>query len=132
MAKKTFNKIVSDSAKDLDIINTDQLNNMIKEKEDVVILDVGDKEVVNERGNVPGAINISLGSLYFKADSEVPDEYKDKRIQNRDKKVVMTCSIGACAAIGGKLLKDMGFKDVSLLEGGVEAWKKSGLDIEKH
>ena len=132
MAKKTFNKIVSDSAKDLDIINTDQLNNMIKEKEDVVILDVSDKEVVNERGNVPGAINISLGSLYFKADSEVPDEYKDKRIQNRDKKVVMTCSIGACAAIGGKLLKDMGFKDVSLLEGGVEAWKKSGLDIEKH
>ena len=132
MAKKTFNKIVSDAAKDLDIINTDQLNNMIKEKEDVVILDVSDKEVVNERGTVPGAINISLGSLYFKADSEVPDEYKDKRIQNRDKKVVMTCSIGACAAIGGKLLKDMGFKNVSLLEGGVEAWKKSGLDIEKH
>ena len=132
MAKKTFNKIVSDSAKDLDIINTDQLNNMIKEKEDVVILDVSDKEVVSERGTVPGAINISLGSLYFKADSEVPDEYKDKRIQNRDKKVVMTCSIGACAAIGGKLLKDMGFKDVSLLEGGVEAWKKSGLDIEQH
>ena len=132
MAKKTFNKIVSDSAKDLDIINTDQLNNMIKEKEDVVILDVSDKEVVNERGSVPGAINISLGSLYFKADSEVPDEYKDKRIQDRDKKVVMTCSIGACAAIGGKLLKDMGFKDVALLEGGVEAWKKSRLDIEQH
>ena len=43
----------------------------------------------------------------------------------------MTCSIGACAAIGGKLLKDMGFKDVALLEGGVEAWKKSGYNIEK-
>ena len=53
-------------------------------------------------------------------------------IQDRDKKVVMTCSIGACAAIGGKLLKDMGFKNVALLEGGVEAWKKSGLDIEQH
>ena len=56
---------------------------------------------------------------------------KDERIQDRDKKVVMTCSIGACAAIGGKLLKDMGFNDVVLLEGGVEAWKKSGYDIEK-
>ena len=131
MAKKTFNKIVSDSAKDLDIINTDQLNNMIKEKEDVVILDVSDKEVVNERGSVPGAINISLGSLYFKADSEVPDEYKDKRIQNRDKKVVMTCSIGACAAIGGKLLKDMGFKDVKLLEGGVTKYQEDGYKLEK-
>ena len=86
---------------------------------------------MEHRGFVPGAVNISLGTLYYKADSEVPDDYKDERIQDRDKKVVMTCSIGACAAIGGKLLKDMGFKDVVLLEGGVEAWKKSGYDIEK-
>ena len=103
----------------------------MKEDDNLVILDVSDKETVEDRGFVPGAVNISLGTLYYKADSEVPDDYKDERIQDRDKKVVMTCSIGACAAIGGKLLKDMGFKDVALLEGGVEAWKKSGYDIEK-
>ena len=131
MIKKTFSKIVNDSAKDLDVINSDQLNELIKEDDNLVILDVSDKEIVQDRGFVPGALNISLGTLYYKADSEVPDDYKDERIQDRDKKVVMTCSIGACAAIGGKLLKDMGFKDVVLLEGGVEAWKKSGYDIEK-
>ena len=120
MSKKTFNKIVSD-----------QLNGLMKEDDNLVILDVSDKETVEDRGFVPGAVNISLGTLYYKADSEVPDDYKDERIQDREKKVVMTCSIGACAAIGGKLLKDMGFKDVVLLEGGVEAWKKSGYDIEK-
>ena len=117
--------------KDLDVINSDQLNDLMKEDDNLVILDVSDKETVEDRGFVPGAVNISLGTLYYKADSEVPDDYKDERIQDRDKKVVMTCSIGACAAIGGKLLKDMGFKDVVLLEGGVEAWKKSGYDIEK-
>ena len=131
MSKKTFSKIVSESAKNLDVINSDQLNDLMKEDDNLVILDVSDKETVEDRGFVPGAVNISLGTLYYKADSEVPDDYKDDRIQNRDKKVVMTCSIGACAAIGGKLLKDMGFKDVVLLEGGVEAWKKSGYDIEK-
>ena len=103
----------------------------MRKDDNLVILDVSDKETVEDRGFVPGAVNISLGTLYYKADSEVPDDYKDDRIQDRDKKVVMTCSIGACAAIGGKLLKDMGFKDVVLLEGGVEAWKKSGYDIEK-
>ena len=121
MSKKTFSKIVSDSAKNLDVINADQLNDLIKEDDNLVILDVSDKEIVEDRGFVPGAVNISLGTLYYKADSEVPDDYKDERIQDRDKKVIMTCSIGACAAIGGKLLKDMGFKDVALLEGGVEA-----------
>ena len=131
MAKKTFNDIVNESAKTLDTVNSEQLNSLIKEDADMVILDVSDKEVVDNRGSVPGALNISLGSLYFKADSEVPDDYKDERIQDREKKVVMTCSIGACAAIGGKLLKDMGFEDVVLLEGGAEAWKDSGYDLEK-
>tara|TARA_B100000003_G_scaffold194005_1_gene194888 strand:+ start:301 stop:699 length:399 start_codon:yes stop_codon:yes gene_type:complete len=131
MGNKTFSKIVSESSQGLNKINSDQLNSLIEEDKDMVILDVSDKEVVDERGSVPGALNVSLGSLYFKADAEVPDDYKDDRIQNREKKVVMTCTIGACAAIGGKLLKDMGFKDVVLLEGGTEAWKKSGYNLEK-
>ena len=131
MSKKTFSKIVSDSAKVLDVINSDQLNELMKVDDNFVILDVSDKETVEDRGFIPGALNISLGTLYYKADSEVPGDYRDERIQDRGKKVVMTCSIGACAAIGGKLLKDMGFKDVLLLEGGVEAWKKSGYNTEK-
>ena len=131
MGNKTFSKIVSESSQGLNKINSDQLNSLIEEDKDMVILDVSDKEVVDERGSVPGALNVSLGSLYFKADAEVPDDYKDDRIQNREKKVVMTCTVGACAAIGGKLLKDMGFKDIVLLDGGTEAWKKSGYNLEK-
>ena len=57
--------------------------------------------------------------------------FKDHRIQDRNKKVVVTCSLGLCAAIGGKLLKDMGYKDVALLEGGVTKWKEDGYDLEK-
>ena len=129
MSKKTFSKIVSESAKNLDVINSDQLNDLMKEDENLVILDVSDKETVEERGFVPGAVNISLGTLYYKADSEVPDDYKDERIQDREKKVVMTCSIGACAAIGGKLLKDMGFKKVSHVDGGFGAIKNSKFKI---
>ena len=78
-----------------------------------------------------GAVNISLGTLYYKADADVPDDFKDERIQDRNKKVVVTCGLGLCAAIGGKLLKDMGFKDVKLLEGGVTKWKEDGYKLEK-
>jgi len=45
MSKKTFSQIVSDSAKDLDVINSDQLNELIKEDDSLVILDVSDKQV---------------------------------------------------------------------------------------
>ena len=83
MGNKTFNKIVSESSHALNKISSDQLNGLIVEEKNMVILDVSDKEVVEKRGSVPGALNVSLGSLYFKADAEVPDDYKDDRIQNR-------------------------------------------------
>ena len=128
---KNFNEIVSDSRKDLDIIDSHTLNNMIESGEDMVVLDVNDKEDVELRGMVKGAVNISLGTLYYKADADVPDDFKDERIQDRNKKVVVTCGLGLCAAIGGKLLKDMGFKDVKLLEGGVTKYQEDGYKLEK-
>ena len=128
---KNFNEIVSDSRKDLDIIDSHTLNNMIESGEDMVVLDVNDKEDVEQRGMVKGAVNISLGTLYYKADADVPDDFKDERIQDRNKKVVVTCGLGLCAAIGGKLLKDIGFKDVKLLEGGVTKYQEDGYKLEK-
>ncbi len=128
---KNFNEIVNDSRKSLDIIDSHALNNMIESEEDMVVLDVNDKEDVEQRGMVKGAVNISLGTLYYKADADVPDDFKDERIQDRNKKVVVTCGLGLCAAIGGKLLKDMGFKDVKLLEGGVTKYQEDGYKLEK-
>jgi rhodanese-related sulfurtransferase len=129
--KKTFNDMVEESRDNLDIIDSHTLNSLIEKKEDMVIIDVNDKEDVEQRGMVDGAINVSLGTLYYKADDKVPEDFKDNRIQDRNKKVVVTCGLGMCAAIGGKVLKDMGFKDVVLLDGGVTKWKEDGYELKK-
>ena len=129
--KTTFGKIVEESRDSLEIINSETLKNMMDKNEDMVIIDVNDKEESDERGMIKGAINVSLGTLYYKADQEVPENFKDSRIQDRNKKVVVTCGLGLCAAIGGKLLKDMGFKDVALLDGGVDKWVKDGNKLDK-
>ena len=129
--KTTFGKIVEESRDSLEIINSKTLKNMIDKNEDMVVIDVNDKEETDERGMIKGAINVSLGTLYYKADQEVPENFKDNRIQDRNKKVVVTCGLGLCAAIGGKVLKDMGFKDVKLLEGGVTKYQEDGYKLEK-
>ena len=128
---KTFNKSVMESRDSLDIIDSHTLKNLIDKKEDLTIIDVNDKEETDSRGMIQGAINVSLGTLHYKADQEVPESFKDNRIQDRNKKIVVTCGLGLCAAIGGKLLKDMGFKDVVLLDGGVEKWVEDGYKLEK-
>ncbi len=129
--KKTFNKMVAKSREKLEIINSHTLKELIDKEENLTIIDVNDKEDVDRRGMIEGAFNVSLGTLPYKADQEVPNDFKDDRIQDRNKKVVVTCSLGLCAAIGGKLLKDMGFNDVVLLDGGVEKWVQDGYKLEK-
>ena len=129
--KRTFNKLVQESRESLEIIDSNTLKKLIDKNEDIAIIDVNDKDETDARGMIKGAFNVSLGTLHYKADQEVPDSFKDNRIQDRNKKVVVTCSLGLCAAIGGKLLKDMGFKDVFLLDGGVEKWVEDGYKLEK-
>ena len=129
--KKTFNSLVEESRDSLEIIDSHTLKNLIDKNEDLSIIDVNDKEDVDSRGMIEGAFNVSLGTLHYKADQEVPESFKDDRIQDRNKKVVVTCGLGLCAAIAGKLLKDMGFKDVALLDGGVEKWVEDGYKLEK-
>ena len=128
--KITFNDIVNSARTELNIIDSKTLNEQLNSNEELIILDVNDKEDVANRGMIEGAINISLGTLYYKADSDVPDEMKDQRIQDRNKKVVVTCGLGMCAAVVGKLLKDMGFKNVSILDGGVTKWKEDGFELK--
>ena len=44
MSKTNFNKIVGDAVNELNVINSEQLNTMMENNEDMIILDVNDKE----------------------------------------------------------------------------------------
>ena len=50
---------------------------------------------------------------------------------NFNENIIVGMSGGLYSSISAIILKDMGFKDIVLLEGGTEAWKKSGYALEK-
>ena len=41
-----------------------------------MILDVRDEGDLNLTGIIPGTVNVSMGTLYFKADHNMPAEFK--------------------------------------------------------
>ena len=43
----------------------------------------------------------------------------------------MTCLDGRNAVLAGATLKELGYRDVAVLEGGMAAWQKAGLPVEK-
>lgn len=103
-----------------------------KEQPELLIIDVRDAADIARTGTVPGAINISYGSLTYMADKQVPEAWRHPQMADRSRPIITTCILGPLGALGGKLLRDMGFSDVQILEGGVQAWMDAGLPVTKN
>ena len=92
-----------------------------------LVIDVRDAADINSTGIIPDAMNISLGTLTYKADNEIEEGWREPALKDRARPIITTCETGPMGALGGKLLKDMGFSNVSILEGGTLAWKDAGF-----
>src|SRR5271154_3893618 len=83
-------------------------------KPDAVIVDVRDGTEVAASGKVKGAVAVSRGLLEFRADPDLPTHDPALR---KDRPVILYCGSGGRAALAGKTLLDMGFKDVQNVGG---------------
>ena len=92
-----------------------------------LVVDVRDGTEVQSSGKVKGALHVSRGLLEFKADPEAATY--DKNF-DPNKTVIVYCASGGRSALAGKLLQDMGYKDVRNM-GGFKDWAESGGEIDK-
>ncbi len=92
-----------------------------------LLLDIRDAPELEKAGRAIGAHHIPRGMLEFRADPASP--YHDPEMRP-DRPVVLHCASGGRAALAGKLLKDMGYREVYNL-GGLKDWtgdKIEGMD----
>lgn len=103
-----------------------------RRQEDPSTLVVDVRDLANRRasGMVAGAIAVSSGTLPFVADTEVPEDWRDPRLQDRSRPVITVCDLGPMSALAARTLTEMGFTDVAYLEGGTQAWKDAGLPTQ--
>ena len=60
------------------------------------------------------------------------DDFEEKAASlDRDKPVYVYCKKGGRSARAAEILKEMGFKKIYDLEGGIVLWEESGQDTEK-
>ena len=127
---KSFMEMVEEARAEVDSVDPNEAQKRLAQDPDALVVDVRDAADVSSTGLAPGSVNISLGMLPVKADQELPQELRDPRLQDRSRQLILTCQTDANAARGAKLLKDMGFTNVSVMDGGMQAWKAAGLPTE--
>src|SRR5215475_14278493 len=74
------------------------------------------------RGHVPGAHWVPRGWLELRIAEVAPA---------RETPVAVTCLDGRNATLAGATLKELGYQSVAVLEGGMVAWQRVGLPVEK-
>jgi rhodanese-related sulfurtransferase len=93
----------------------------IDKKEKVVILDVRDPNEYTA-GHLPGAINVSRGTLEFNIWSKVSDQ---------NAKMYVYCKTAGRSALATKTLNDLGYKNAVLMDAHFEDWIKAGYPVER-
>jgi rhodanese-related sulfurtransferase len=93
----------------------------------VLVVDVRDAPELQAGGKVAGAVHVSRGMLEFKADPDSP--YHDPAF-DRDRTVIVYCASGGRSALAGKVLQDLGYRDVRNL-GAFKDWAENGGAVER-
>ena len=86
---------------------------------DYLVIDVREGTEVQETGSIPNAINIPRGLIEMKLSPS-----NDDQDLNTDTPIVVYCGGGSRAALAGKTLLEIGFKNIQNLEGGFRGWKE--------
>ena len=74
------------------------------------------------QGHVPGANWVPRGSLELQIGNLVPA---------KDAPIAVTGNSGQNALLSGATLTELGYRNVSVLEGGMAAWRQAGLPVER-
>ncbi len=124
---KSFIDLLNEANLEIKTITVDELK-LILDHPQTLIIDVQSRDVVDNSGMIPNAIHANRGFLEFYADQREDNPFKKKEITT-NKKIIVYCGAGGQGALATKTLQDMGFKDVSNLEGGSAAWVKAGNNL---
>lgn len=87
-----------------------------------VIIDVREPHEY-EQGHVPGALNIPRGVLEIKVPSH-------DAIGGTDTPICVYCGSGGRAALSAHRLQELGYTNVTSIEGGIKGWTTAGLPTE--
>jgi adenylyltransferase/sulfurtransferase len=116
---KSFKEIWTDIKGEIREISPEELNQRITNGKKTILLDVREKDEVRTE-YICGAEFLPRGFLEMRVEELIPD---------KEKSIVVYCAVGVRSGFVAKTLMDMGYKDVASLRGGIEQWKKSGLEV---
>jgi len=123
---KSSQMLVSQALKEVKTISTEEAHQLsINNK--CNLIDIREKGELDKMGRVENSNHIPRGMLEFWLDPEGP-YFKSGKI-DMTKELVLFCAGGLRSALAAKSLKEMGFENISHIDGGFAAISQSDFKI---
>ncbi len=126
MTIKSSQTLVKEALKEIKTISPEEALDLHHKKK-CNLIDIRDIRELQKEGRIDDSAHIPRGMLEFWLDPESA-YFKDGKIDT-NKEIVLFCAGGLRSALATKTLKDMGFKNISHIDGGFGAMKDKGFKI---
>ncbi len=126
MSIKSSQTLVSEALSEVKTLTPDEALTLSNQGK-CNLIDIREKGELERTGRIENSNHIPRGMLEFWLDPESP-YYKDGKIDIK-KEIILFCAAGLRSALATKSLKEMGFKNVSHVEGGFSSMKAHGFKI---
>jgi len=123
---KSANELVNEALLEIKTISAAEALESF-EKNKINLIDIRDVRELEKEGRVESSHHIPRGMLEFWMDPNSP--YFQQGKLDKDKEMVLFCAGGLRSALAAKSLKDMGFENISHIDGGFGAIKQSKFKI---
>ena len=115
---KNFQEIMAEARKQVPEVSPQKVNDLLKNNgKSPILLDVRESDEWRQ-GHLEGALPLPRGFLEIKVESLIPD---------KNSPIVAYCAGGVRSLLAAKIMKEMGYQNVSSMAGGYGAWKNGGF-----
>jgi glyoxylase-like metal-dependent hydrolase (beta-lactamase superfamily II)/rhodanese-related sulfurtransferase len=117
---KTVEQLLSEASAQVPFVSMAELVERVNRNDlGLILLDVREKDAFAE-GHIPGARHLPRGQLELRVNIELPDPTQ---------RILVACEFGRISTLAAATLRELGYTKAAALDGGIKAWRESGLPM---
>ena len=117
---KTVEQLLSEASAQVPFVSMAELAERVNRNDlGLILLDVREKDAFAE-GHIPGARHLPRGQLELRVNIELPDPTQ---------RILVACEFGRISTLAAATLRELGYTKAAALDGGIKAWRESGLPM---
>ena len=122
MARRTLDDLLREARAKIERLEPDKA--WAEAEEGALIVDT---RVDRSAGVVPGSLHVPLSVLLWRVDPD--SDWRNPHVGGLDRRLILICDHGESSSLAAASLHELGFRRVSDVIGGFEAWLAAGLPV---